>query len=187
MNFFLKILNETRSRQRLKVDGASGGPPYIFVWDGKLRAYRYQPKSQDEVDDLFETVGRTTAYKFAPVSLSAPKDAAAPSPNPQGGDDKFTLDEASVILARQLAAAKVPLTDKVVEQCLDRGIIVTDDDSDEIALRLTAAYDRGALQAHNSLPAVNKRPRSGPAAKPKKTTVKPEPAPSNENPPQASV
>jgi hypothetical protein len=145
MTFYLKILNESRSRTCLKVDGASGGR-HVFNWDPKLRAYVYHPKNQEEVDDLFRTTGRTTAYIFAPVSCGV--DPAIPTPP--------TLSQAIEAFEDTVI---VPLNDVLVEECLNRGIIVTGDDTDLIARRLAEAYDKGAASALNSLPAVAKKPR----------------------------
>ncbi len=178
MTFFLKILNESRSRARLKVNGYSSAR-FIFEWDGKLRAYKYQPLSQDEVDDLFRTMGRSTSYIFAPVSLEAEKPAAGE------GEARFTLEEAAALLAKQQeqgaetettaagsegvtleATDREALDAKLVEECLHRGIIVTSDDTNEGARRLVDTYDKGAAAALNSLPAVARKPRKPTSPKP---------------------
>jgi hypothetical protein len=185
MNFYIKILSESRSRQRLKVDGKSG-LRYIFEWDAKVRAYCYHPRAQNEVDDLFSSMGRTTSTLFAPVNIPVAKaPAAAPSQGDQEpAGDLYTLDQASALLAQQLPQRE-PLKDTLVEQCLHRGVIVTDEDTNENAVRLIAAYDKGAKEALSSLPAVKKR--TGKAAAPRaprarNSSPKPETAPSNENP-----
>lgn len=144
MNYYLKILNEVRSGSILKVDGSSG-LLYLFKWDGKIRAYIYHPKKQEEVDDLFRTMGRTTAYIFCPVDI--PGNSIPPPPS---------IEDAKVAI---LAVKPEPLDDKLTELCLVRGIVVSEEDTNEIADRLIKAYDKGATDSLNSLPAVKKRPR----------------------------
>lgn len=148
MTFFIKILNEVHGRQRMKIDGYSGAR-FIFIWDRKLRAYTYQPETQDEVDDLFRTMGRATSYFFAPVSIAVDHDVP-PVP--------FTLpDTAEPVIP---PASKLPLDSNLVESALLRGVIVTEEDTDEIAIRLNQAYDKGAQDALNNLTATKKpRPR----------------------------
>lgn len=147
MNFYLKILSEAKSRETLKVNGYSG-LLYTFKWDSKQRAYVYQPKDQGQVDDIFRTMGRTTSAIFAPVNAPVAAPAAAEPPAhpcpPAGG---AVLDH------------------KLTEQCLYRGIVVTEDDNNEIAKRLIAAYDKAAADTLNSLPTHKRKPRVGkPAA-----------------------
>lgn len=146
MNFYLKILNEVRSGSILKVDGYSG-ILYLFKWDGNIRAYTYKPKKQDEVDDLFKTMGRTTAYVFCPVNATQTVSPVNAEPN------EFVVP---------CSAKPSPLDDKLTELCLMRGIVVSEEDSNEIADRLIKAYDKGATDSLNSLPAVKKRPRRVP-------------------------
>jgi hypothetical protein len=148
MNFFLKILNECKSRALLRVTGSSG-ILYAFKWDAKLRAYAYQPKGQNEVDDLFKTMRRSTAYVFVPVSIVSPATNLAPSP--------ATVTESTA--STQTAELKPPLPAALVEMAMFRGVIVTEDDSEETVKRLIDAYDKGAVQALNSLPAATKKPR----------------------------
>jgi hypothetical protein len=132
MKFFLKIINEVRGMPSLKVDGASG-IRYIFRWDGKLRAYRYQPTKQEEVDDLFKTMGRTTYYVFAPVELTE------------------AIEAVNVVEStKPTEAEKTPLDEKLIEGALLRGVVVTEDDTNEIIARLSQAYDRGATDALNN-------------------------------------
>lgn len=143
MNFYLKILNEVRTGSILKVNGSSG-ILYHFKWDGRLRAYVYHPKKQDEVDDLYKTMGRTTVYIFCPVD--APRSISQVNADP--GD-----------LIQSCTVKPAPLDDKLTELCLLRGIVVSDEDSNDTADRLIKAYDKGATDSLNSLPAVKKRPR----------------------------
>jgi len=185
MTFYLKILNEAHRRRHLKVNGNSGAR-FLFVWDPKLRSYCYHPANQDEVDDLYRTMGRTTLYIFAPVSIPSAKPAAvapAGSGQPALGDDaRYTLEQASALLAAQLPTRE-PLTDSLVEQCLHRHIIVTEDDSNETADRLVKAYDKGAKDALESVPTSTRKPRKNPPARRAPKSPKSEPAtpPSNEN------
>lgn len=135
MNFYLKILNETKHRQALKVDGNSGRL-YIFKWSEAIRAYCYQPKNQEEVDDLFRTMGRTTGYLFAPVEVKGSNPAA---------------EAAAAPIAKPLAA-------QLAEHCEARGISVAPGDTDEIARRLIAAYDKGVNSALLAKPRKNAKP-----------------------------
>jgi hypothetical protein len=159
MTFFLKILNESRSRALLRVNGASG-MLYGFKWDAKLRAYTYMPTKQADVDDLFKTMRRSTAYVFVPVAIEAkpvnPDNLAVTS-----SDLAQSIVETVTI---PVEAPKPPLPDKLVEMALFRGVIVTEDDSEETVNRLIAAYDKGAAAALNSVPAKARKPRQ---AKPK--------------------
>lgn len=153
MTFFLKILNEVRSRRYLKCDGNSG-KIYVFEWDAKIRAYTYHPKTQDEVDDLYRTMGRTTSYVFAPVSLPAdPVPQVKPAETPK----------AQPATEEPEAPKSVPPDQKLVEQALHRRVIVTDDDSDETIRRLIAAYDKGSMDALETLPARRAKQKREPA------------------------
>jgi len=147
MFFFLKILNESKARAYLKANGYSG-LRYLFKWEAKLRAYTYQPKNQNEVDDLFRTMGRTSSYIFVPVN------------NPPL-TDTVTVSTAVETAPFIVEVSKQPLADQLVEQCLHRGVIVTDDDNDETAKRLIAAYDKGATDTLSSTRSAtrSKRPR----------------------------
>lgn len=153
MTFFLKILNESRSRALLRVNGASG-MLYGFKWDAKLRAYTYMPTKQADVDDLFKTMRRSTAYVFVPVAIEAkpvnPDNIAVTSSD---------LAQSIVETVTVPEAPKPPLPDKLVEMALFRGVIVTEDDSEETVNRLIAAYDKGAAAALNSVPAKGRKPR----------------------------
>lgn len=139
MKFYLKILNEVRHQTVLKVDGSSG-MRYVFNWNAKDRCYEYAPKSQQEVDDLFRTMGRTTSYIFAPVERAG-KDVAA---EPVKTNDK----------------APATLKPALTEQCLVRGLIVSEDDSNETAERLISAYDKGAADTLARHSAPKKRTRT---------------------------
>lgn len=143
MTFHLKILNETRHRQALKCDGNSGRL-YLFQWHEAVRAYCYQPANQDEVDDLFRTMGRTTGYLFAPVenkggevSGAAADHATAPAPRDKG---------------------KPACTPETTEHCIARGVIVSEDDDDETAQRLIDAFDKGVNSALLARPRRGKAP-----------------------------
>lgn len=139
MNFFLKILNEVRGARSMKVDGRSGAR-FIFAWDAKLRAYTYQPLNQDEVDDLFGTMGRTTSYVFAPVNGASP---SMPEPAP--------------IPPPPVPIEPAPVNPALKEQASHRGLTVTDADADSTAERLIAAYDKGTIDAINSRSMKTKR------------------------------
>lgn len=141
MNFYLKILSEAKSRETLKVNGYSG-LLYTFKWDSKQRAYVFQPKDQSQVDDIFRTMGRTTSAIFAPVNAPSAAPAATPA-----AVEAFN------------ATVPVPLDDKLTEQCLFRGVVVTDEDSNDTAKRLIAAYDKGVADTLNSLPTHKPKPR----------------------------
>ena len=122
MNFAIQILNESKYRSAFKVDGYSGSI-YSFKWHDKKKVYVYQPKNQAEVDDIFNSMGRTTRYIFAPLNLA--EAAVAP-------------------VEKTVEQAKSKLTPALSEQSILRGIIVSEDDTDETAQRLIAAYDKGA-------------------------------------------
>ena len=130
----LKILNEVKGRKALKVDGYSG-LRYKFVWDPDHKAYTYLPKGQGELDDLFKTVGRVTAYVFAPVIVG---DQPAPQPQPPTPTQK--QDES------------------LRELCMQRGIVLTDSDTNDTALRLSRAYDKGVKDTLDTVP--SKRPKA---------------------------
>lgn len=155
MFFFLKILNETKARLYLKADGYSG-LRYVFKWDGKLRAYTYQPKHQDEVDDLFKTMGRSTSYIFCPVNreMALTEPSESQSSESSEGQNSQTVN-----------VVPDPITDDLVEQCLHRGVIVTDEDTAECGKRLIAAYDKGATDVMNT-------PRKRKSASPRKRKSK---------------
>ena len=126
MNFYLKILNEVKSSRHLKVNGTSG-ILYLFKWSDEIRAYVYHPKNQEEVEDLVKTMGRTTSAIFAPVNLPA----------------KALATEAFSAPVEVAASEKKPLDPALTEHCLVRGIIVSDEDDDDLAKRLLGAYEKG--------------------------------------------
>lgn len=139
MQFYLKILNEVRSSNHLKVNGASG-ILYLFKWDVAQRAYTYTPKKQEETEDLVKTTGRTTSYIFCPVAVSQslPQPPTPPAPLPM----------------------KEKLTDSNVAHCLARGIIVTDDDDNATALRLIETYEKGYIAAAHARPSRSRGKQS---------------------------
>lgn len=136
MKFYLKILNEVRQGRILKVDGNSGAR-FLFTWDVKLRAYVHHPENQDEVDDLFRTMGKTTSYIFAPVEIEKTHIPMGISP---------------AIVTPLPVPMQPKLSDTLTEQCLSRGVVVTEDDSSDVAERLIKAYDKGALDTVDRLP-----------------------------------
>ncbi len=146
MTYYLKILNEVRGSSHLKVNGFSG-LLYLFKWDEKARAYVYHPKNQNEVDDLVKTMGRTTSAIFSPVSIPQP---AAPAAQPQ---EQTAPDH----------KPKNPLKPATIEHCLVRGIVVTEDDDEDVATRLLAAYERGVVAGANVKPAKVRNPAKTPA------------------------
>jgi hypothetical protein len=132
MPLLLKILNEVKGRKALKVDGYSG-VRYKFDWNPDHKAYVYIPKNQGETDDLYKTVGRVTAYVFAPIVIG---ETPAPLPPPQPAPKQ---DEA------------------LRQQCAQRGIVLTATDTDDTALRLSRAYDKGVSDTLETVP--SKRPK----------------------------
>lgn len=144
MPLLLKILNEVKGRKALKVDGYSG-LRYKFAWDPDHKAYTYLPQGQNEIDDLFRTVGRVTAYIFAPVIVG---DVPAPLPPPQPPAPAAKQDQA------------------LRDQCMQRGIVLTDADSNDTALRLSRAYDKGVKDTLDTVPTK----RAKPARNPEKTS-----------------
>lgn len=151
MQFFLKILNETRSRSILKANGRSGFL-YIFKWDGVRRAYTYYPKSQHEVDDLFGTMGRSTSYIFAPVDVPQAKPAE--------------VQDAPAVPAQADPLPSVPVpepirlvTPDLVEMALHRGLIATDGEAYETVERVIGAYDKGVADTIAATPARRKAKR----------------------------
>ena len=81
MKLLIKILGQTRQFPALKVDF---GPGYTFPWNDALRAYAYEPKSQKEIDDIFQSQAVHGVWFFAPVLIDAAvqptKAEAAPAP-----------------------------------------------------------------------------------------------------------
>lgn len=146
MNFLLKIVGERKSGPLRKCDGYSR-MRYVFYWNPKLEAYTYVPKDQKEVDDLYKN--KNTYLRYAPVELD-PTPAEAPTA-PSADNEQ---SEAPV------------LDDALTEQCLHRGIIVTDDDTNETAQRLIAAYDKGATDTLTSVAKMPKARKAKPEAEP---------------------
>lgn len=146
MTFFLKILNLAKATNRHKVNGASG-LLYLFAWDRIERAYVYDPKNQNEVDDIYRTMGRTTGYVFCPVNkqpwakteieaLIPPVPPPPPPPPPV-------------------------VTEDIAEQCRNRNLPLESNDTGTIAQRLINAYDLGASDTLESFPRSKaKAPRS---------------------------
>lgn len=190
MNFLIKIVGEKKSSDHRKQDGYSG-IRYLFRWNPEVRGYTYEPKNQAEVDDLFRK--KTALAQYSPVEKAPAK---APVSNERlvrldaaierygkgltgvanvDGTITVTLPEATPDQLAELTkpaaitllpASRSPLNPNLVEQCLARGVIVTEDDTDEIASRLTTAYDKGATDQLSRVAGANARPRktSAPAA-----------------------
>lgn len=144
MNFFLKIVRERRSGAIRKCDGHSG-KRYNFSWNNAVNAYSYQPANQAEVDDLFANKG--TWLRFAPVDKAPVTDAPEPVEPPP-------------IPPLVIPAADFdPLSPETTEQCIARGVIVSEDDSNEYAQRLIVAYDKGAVDTLARIGTSNAKPR----------------------------
>jgi hypothetical protein len=109
--FRIKLLHDRLNGTIRKVEGMSG-LRYVFTWDHKIKHYAYIPKTEDEAADIFATVGRVTGAAYAPVSLDL-----APQPVPAKTD--FTA----------------PITPEI-EECIIRGVVITEDDSAEVVARL---------------------------------------------------
>ena len=114
--FRIKLLHERKSSAHRKIDGMSR-MRYIFLYDEKLKHYAYTPKTEAEAADIFATVGRTSMSAFAPVSigLTAMTEPAKPDVAPP---------------------AITPPDVTAIEECIIRGIIITEDDSAEVVERL---------------------------------------------------
>lgn len=76
MKLLIKVLGQTKQYPALVVDF---GPGYTFPWNETLRAYAYAPKSQKEIDDIFQSQSVHGVWFFAPVLVD---EAAAPVPLP---------------------------------------------------------------------------------------------------------
>lgn len=85
MKLLIKILGQTKQYPALHVDYGTG---YTFPWNEALKAYAYAPKSQKEIDDIFQSQSIHAVWFFAPVLIDDAKPAApaaasaAPAPAP---------------------------------------------------------------------------------------------------------
>jgi hypothetical protein len=181
MNFILKIVGEKKSSAHRKQDGYSG-IRYVFHWNDQVRAYTYDPKNQAEVDDLFKNKSMLVQYSpvekvpaKAPVSDErlARLDAAIDR-NGAGIAGVVNEDGTMTVTLPQgdpSAAAKPKLSPAFVEQCLARGVIVTEDDTDETANRLITAYDKGATDQLARVATAGAKPRKKTADTPSAKTA----------------
>lgn len=133
--FRIKLLHERKSGAFRKIDGMCGAR-YVFNYDEKLKAYAYAPKTEAEASDIFATVGRTSLSAFGPVSI--------PAVGPATKEEAVTH-----LLANPEVAAKVladyrkaitpdftPPSVEQIEECIVRGIVISEDDSAEVVARL---------------------------------------------------
>jgi hypothetical protein len=106
----IKLLHERRSGSgRRKIDGRSG-KLYQFMWSDAHRAYCYTTSETAEIDDIFQSQGRTLGCYFAPVIVTPKVEAPKPLPGElalallkNGIELPAVLDTANV--ARALVAA----------------------------------------------------------------------------------
>lgn len=90
MKLLIKVLGQTKQYPALKVDF---GPGYTFPWNEAIKAYAYEPKSQKEIDDIFQSQAVHGVWFFAPVLIdapAAPADKAAPVPAAPPAPEKPT-------------------------------------------------------------------------------------------------
>lgn len=112
-------MHERKSGSHRKIDGLCG-LRYNFLYDEEIKAYCYAPKTEKEAEDIFSTVGRMTGAAFAPVSIETSVSTTV-KPDP--------VEEVVSVNAS-------PATTGQIEACIVRGIIITEDDSEETVERL---------------------------------------------------
>lgn len=68
MKILVTILNESQLHTALHLDGMSGRP-YAFLWNKSLDRYAYEPKNQEEINDIFATQGVICPWHLSPVLI----------------------------------------------------------------------------------------------------------------------
>lgn len=66
MKILIKVLNESQLHSSLNLEGISG-KPYVFQWNKLLDSYAYEPKDQEEINDIFATQGVICPWHLSPV------------------------------------------------------------------------------------------------------------------------
>ena len=68
MKILIKILNESHLYHSLNLEGISG-KPYAFLWNKTLDSYTYEPKGQEEINDIFATQGVICPWHLSPIII----------------------------------------------------------------------------------------------------------------------
>lgn len=81
---YIFILNERKHVNGIKVDGISG-KVYQFLWNKEVGFYTYEPKSQDEIDDIMQSQFHGIFYYSlcVPGLFDAPKVEEAKKDTPK--------------------------------------------------------------------------------------------------------
>lgn len=145
-SFRIQLLHERKSGAHRKIDGLCGAR-YVFTYDEKLKHYVYTPKTEAEASDIFATVGRTSLSAFSPVSL--------PSVGPATKEEAVAYllknpEIAATVLAdyrKAIAPEFTPASVEQIEECIVRGIVISEDDSTEVVQRLIDVTRKTERQA----------------------------------------
>ena len=68
----LRKSNQLGSTSNIKVKGMSS-VRYNFVWDKQVSSFAYEPKNQEEIDDIFLTQGRIYRHMNFSIVLDKPE------------------------------------------------------------------------------------------------------------------
>jgi len=104
MSLIIKI-NEPKNSETLILDHVR--PGYVFRWEDRHKAYTYHPKSQKEIDEIFDAqrVYRSV-WTFIPVAIDGPAVEAAPKDAKELAREKDAAAEVERQAALLTAATK---------------------------------------------------------------------------------
>ena len=157
----IKLLHERKTRRpHRKCDGYSG-KLYAFTWNDDHSAYCFTTAKQEEVDDLFNSQGRSSSY-FAPVIALGPVTPRA--------------KQLSALIEHELTVRGITLEDGLDTDPVGTAVLAAWEKGLEAALaRLTpATISEGDPQAQ--APAVEQAQAEVAAPAKKKKRAEPTPA-----------
>jgi len=85
MKTLIKILGQTYLYPALTADV---GPGYVFNWDEERRAYLYEPKSQKEIDEIFDSQLSQGVWMYCPVLVDGGLPAESATPDALAAKDE---------------------------------------------------------------------------------------------------
>lgn len=108
----LKIINVAPASSYLRIDSGRG---YDFLWDNKHQGYIYAPKSQVEIEEIYQAIAAYgSPWVIVPVleASTAPEPAAPLPPDEREAQAAFVaglqrdIDAASAIIGKLRAEVK---------------------------------------------------------------------------------